>query len=191
GLLAEGARVLKEVYNRRQLGAVDQLGNAVKFVVPTIANGKVYIGTQTGLYVFGMFSPGTTVPAAVSNLTATTASASSIVLNWTNNATNARAIKILRSTGGNKAPFVQITQVNRNTTTFTDTGLQPSTTYTYEVVPTNVLGDGQAAQATATTKIAPSVLTVSGIGSSEVDLSWTPTANDHYTILRSTDGVHF
>jgi Big-like domain-containing protein len=41
----------------------DQAGPANKFQVPTIANGKVYIGTQTELDVYGLLSTSVPVPA--------------------------------------------------------------------------------------------------------------------------------
>ena len=51
-LYAYGAGTLTPLWNSSQTGS-DAAGNAVKFSVPTIANGKVYIGTQTEIDVYG------------------------------------------------------------------------------------------------------------------------------------------
>lgn len=43
-----------EIYNTTQTGTRDTLGTAAHFVVPTVANGKVFVGTQTQLLVYGL-----------------------------------------------------------------------------------------------------------------------------------------
>jgi hypothetical protein len=53
-----------ELYNSTQApGGADNFGAGNKFITPTIVNGRVYIGTQTGVAVFG-----STVPAPQTNL---------------------------------------------------------------------------------------------------------------------------
>jgi uncharacterized protein (TIGR03437 family) len=55
-----------ELYNSNQNRARDALGKYVKFTPPTIANGKVYAGTQASLDVYGLL-PGVTPPLLVRN----------------------------------------------------------------------------------------------------------------------------
>jgi hypothetical protein len=72
-----------------------------------------------------------TLPAAPSNLSATAVSRSQINLTRTDQAGNATGFKIERSTNGRS--FSHITIVGANVTSYSNTGLSRSTTYTYRV----------------------------------------------------------
>jgi hypothetical protein len=81
--------------------------------------------------------PAQTIPSAPSNL-AGTAAKNSIVLSWTDNSANESGFFIERAIGS--GPFVQITQVGANVRSFTSTGLNKKTTYTFRVRAFNTNG---------------------------------------------------
>jgi hypothetical protein len=54
--------LLRELYNSSIMGLRDQLGGAVKFTVPTVANGKVYVGSQYQVSALGLAPGWTAIP---------------------------------------------------------------------------------------------------------------------------------
>ncbi|MDQ7053075.1 MAG: fibronectin type III domain-containing protein [candidate division KSB1 bacterium] len=135
-------------------------------------------------------------PAAPSNLTATAVSTSQIDLSWTDNSNNEDGFKIERKDPGSTT-FVEIAQVGANVTNYSDTGLNPNSTYTYRVRAFNADGNsGYSNEASATTQTqpnppaAPSNLTATAVSTSQIDLSWTDNSNneDGFKIERKDPG---
>jgi hypothetical protein len=59
------ANLATEYYNSNQVPARDSAGAATKFATPTVANGKVYVGTGGQLNVYGLLNEMPTIPAPV------------------------------------------------------------------------------------------------------------------------------
>lgn len=132
--------VLTELYN-----SGSALGAGVKFTVPTVADGHVYIGSSGALTVFGLTSNPSAAPNAPTNLTATVSAIQGlqVQLSWTDNSNNENAFKIERSTDG--VNFTQLAVSSVNSTSYTDTMVVSGTTYYYRVRATNPIGDSSPA----------------------------------------------
>jgi regulation of enolase protein 1 (concanavalin A-like superfamily) len=142
--------VATEIYNSAMAGTRDQLPNGVKFTVPTIANGKVYVGASGAVAVFGLLGNATSPPTAPSGLTAAPVSAAQINLAWKDNATTANGYEIFRST--DNVNFAQINIAAASATNYLDTSCAADTTYYYKVAAENSAGaSGFSNVASATT----------------------------------------
>jgi Bacterial lectin/Chitobiase/beta-hexosaminidase C-terminal domain len=55
----DATNVATLLYGSNLTGGRDQLGPAVKFVLPVVSNGRVYVGAEKEVDVFGLLTPGT------------------------------------------------------------------------------------------------------------------------------------
>jgi fibronectin type 3 domain-containing protein len=135
-----------------------------------------------------------TPPSAPSNLTATAVASSRIDLTWTD-VVGENGFRVERSTD-NGVSWIVVGSTPQNITTFSNTGLTPSTTYTYRIVAFNGGGDS-APSPTATTRTpvpgpvpdTPSGLLGTVVSSTRIDLTWSDVAGETaYSVERSTSG---
>ena len=55
----DAANVAHELYTSEQNAARDRAGTCLRFTLPTVAAGRVYVGTRGGVDVYGLLAPGT------------------------------------------------------------------------------------------------------------------------------------
>jgi hypothetical protein len=171
-----GVSYATEIYNSNQAqSGRDSLGLAVTFAVPTVANGRVFVGTEGGksgtdLVVYGIISPAVAAPAAPTNLTVTTQGAGQIKLTWIDHdvAPNwADYFSVEMSTDG--IDFSPVAYVSAGTTGFTIAGLAPGTTYDFRVAATNSAGTTDGAILSFATAAPPVQVTGLGLMAAKVN----------------------
>ena len=125
-------------------------------------------------------------PGQPQNLRARAAGPTSITVTWEAPADDGGARVTgysVRRRGPNDGTWIVVRPNTRTMeTTFTDTGLRPATAYRYQVAAINSAGAGAWSFETATTThpdvpTAPFNLTARAVGTSRIDLSWSPPRN--------------
>ncbi|HWS54795.1 MAG TPA: fibronectin type III domain-containing protein [Pyrinomonadaceae bacterium] len=140
--------------------------------------------TRIGKFKVGGCGPPPPAPAAPSGLTATATGSSTISLAWGDNSNNEDGFRVERCAGAGCSNFAQVGQTGAGATSFGDTGLAPSTSYTYRVSAFNAGGSSAPSNtASATTQgqtapAAPSNLRVTSTAKNAVGLAWNDNSNN-------------
>ena len=105
------------IYSTATNSSRDSMGTAVKFTLPTVVDGEVFVGTSNSLVAYGLLSPPSSPPTAPNSLMATAVSNNQINLTWTNTATNAFGYYVEQS-GDNGNSWSQIATLASNATSY-------------------------------------------------------------------------
>ena len=179
------------------INVYDSSGNVIASSPANIYGGDVYsVHTSSG---------GTpTIPQSPTNLSATSTSSSQINLSWNapadNGGSSITGYEIERSTDSGSTWSTIVPNTASQSTSYSDTGLSPNTSYSYRVSAINSVGTSAPSNvASATTNVQvyapqpPTNLTTSST-SSTIVLNWNSPGNDGgspiigYEIERSTSG---
>jgi titin len=148
--------------------------------IPTSSlNGRTVTGGRLNLGALA--AP--TAPLAPSNLSAA-ASSGQVTLTWIDNSGNEEGFKVERSLDGTL--FTELAPTaGPNATSYSDTAVQPLTTYHYRVRAFNAVGPSEYSNTTTTTTpgapvppASPSELVATASSSSEVSLTWKDNSAD-------------
>ncbi|CUR52285.1 protein of unknown function [Nitrosotalea devaniterrae] len=175
------------------------------------SSGGVIASTPASIYGGDVFSVDVssggnpTVPQPPTNLSTTSISSSQIDLSWTapsnNGGSAVTGYEIERSQDNGNTWSILVQDTSSVSTAYSDTGLNPSTSYSYRVSAINSVGTSLPSNtASATTGVTatvpqpPTSLSANVISSSQINLSWNAPSDDGgsaitgYEIQRSDDG---
>ncbi len=181
---------------------IRQPGSPGSWSIGSVTNGYPNLVQGGIIYDFLQMEAGPQVilsspPAAPSGLTAMAASGCEINLTWTNNATNATSVAVLRSTDG--ANFTQVAALMASGTNYADTSLTPGTGYYYRVFANNADGNSgytptaYVATQAAQPPVTPGGLAATAASTNQINVTWvyTATNEDGFNLERSTNGGNY
>ncbi|GAB4435943.1 MAG: hypothetical protein OHK0015_27300 [Chloroflexi bacterium OHK40] len=181
-------------------GTADSVNNVENVYIQAPAAGSSWTVTISGANVpqgpqpFALVvdgaqaAPPPSPPAAPTSLSATAASSSQINLSWTDASSNEDGFKIERCQGSGCSSFAQIATVGANVTSYSNTGLSASTSYSYRVRAFNTGGDSAYSNtASATT---PAGATSTGLLSPSANAAVTSSAGDNNGYESSPANAH-
>lgn len=137
----DASDVTRELWNSTMAGSRDQYGPTVKFAMPVIANGKVFVAGQTTFAAFGHLHRSTGPLNSPVDLTANPVSSREIDVAWTGRSANNDGYRVERSVNGGTFQLVGAT--GPGVTNLHDAQLQPHTTYAYRVYAYNSTGNSE------------------------------------------------
>lgn len=173
-------------FSQIHVTAANATGYTNTVVVDTIYSYKVIaLGIPGSSAESNTSTANTYRPAAPSGATATTLSADTIRVQWTDNSNNESQFGIERCEGVACGGFANLATVGAGVTQYDDTTTVAGVSYSYRITALNVAGASAASNVATANTLAPadpSGLTATTVSGSRIDLAWTNNAPDATTM---------